>query len=205
MARIVAGGGRALGHGSTSSDDIAVKSAVEAGVDRFGSIDVFINNAGLHLGRYNETSTLPLAEWRRILEVERARRAASAQPPVGRISRSSGRGVIMNQSSMASYLSAGGAYGVSKLALNGLTMSLAAEFAPDAIRVVGIAPGMVGSPVVLDHLAPHHKDLVINGQLVKRFGEMADLVNIVLFFSSDEAAFITGQTILVDGGFIPRP
>jgi NAD(P)-dependent dehydrogenase (short-subunit alcohol dehydrogenase family) len=70
---------------------------------------------------------------------------------------------------------------------------------------VGIAPGMIGSPAVLQHLSPEHKDLVTRGQLVKRFGDMADLVGMALFLCSDEASFITGQTYLVDGGFLPRP
>jgi NAD(P)-dependent dehydrogenase (short-subunit alcohol dehydrogenase family) len=70
--------------------------------------------------------------------------------------------------------------------------------------VVGIAPGMVGSDAVLAHLAPEHKDLVIRMQLVKRFGEVGDLVGMALFLCSDEAAFVTGQTFLVDGGAVPR-
>ena len=64
---------------------------------------------------------------------------------------------------------------------------------------------MIGSPAVLEHLAPEHKELVTRGQAVKRFGEMADLVGTVLFLCSAEASFITGQTFTVDGGFVPRP
>ena len=203
VTRIESGGGRARGLTVDITDEAAVKSAVEEAVDTFGSVDVLINNAGLHLGRYNETSTLPLAEWRRILDVNVLGAlicATACRPYLA----TSGNGVVLNQSSMAAYISTGGAYGVSKLALNGLTMSLAAEFAP-LVRVVGIAPGMVGSPAVLEHLAPEHKSLVTQGQLVKRFGEMADLVGMALFLCSDEASFITGQTYLVDGGFLPRP
>ena len=64
---------------------------------------------------------------------------------------------------------------------------------------------MVGSDAVLAHLAPEHKDLVIGMQLVKRFGEVTDLVGMALFLCSPEASFITGQTFLVDGGAVPRP
>lgn len=186
------------------SDERDVASMIRTAIDRFGGVDVVVNNAGLHLGRYNETSTLPTSDWRRILDVNvigamlcaREARASMAER---------GGGVVVNQSSMAAYLSAGGAYGVSKLALNALTMSLAEEFGVDGTRVVGIAPGMIGSPAVLEHLAPQHKELVTSGQFVKRFGEVRDVVGLVLFLCSDEASFITGQTITVDGGFIPRP
>jgi NAD(P)-dependent dehydrogenase (short-subunit alcohol dehydrogenase family) len=116
-----------------------------------------------------------------------------------------GGGVVVNQSSSAAYLGAGGAYGVSKLALNGLTMALATELAKDGTRVVGIAPGLVGSSAVLDRMSPDHKDSVVQAQLIKRFGNMEDLCGMVLFFSSSDAGFITGQTFLVDGGLFPRP
>ena len=186
------------------SDETEVASMMRATIDHFGGVDVVVNNAGLHLGRYSETTTLPASDWRRILDVNvigamlctREARASMAQR---------GGGVVVNQSSMAAYLSAGGAYGVSKLALNALTMSLAAELGPEGTRVVGIAPGMIGSPAVLAHLAPGHQELVTRGQLIKRFGEVGDLVGMVLFLCSAEASFITGQTFMVDGGFLPRP
>jgi NAD(P)-dependent dehydrogenase (short-subunit alcohol dehydrogenase family) len=197
-------GASAVGVAADVSDEAAVSALMKRAVADLGGIDVVVNNAGLHLGRFNETTTLPVDEWRRILDVNvvgamlcaREARAAMA---------ARGGGVVLNQSSMAAYLPAGGAYGVSKLALNALTMSLAAELAADGTRVVGIAPGMVGSDAVLAHLAPEHKDLVIRMQLVKRFGEVGDLVGMALFLCSDEASFITAQTFLVDGGAVAQP
>jgi NAD(P)-dependent dehydrogenase (short-subunit alcohol dehydrogenase family) len=114
-----------------------------------------------------------------------------------------GGGVIINQSSIASHRH-GGAYGVSKLALNGLTVGLASEFAPDGIRVVGIAPGMVGSEAVLQRLEPHYQEQVLDTQMIKRFGTIEDLIGLVLFLCSPEASFITAQTYFVDGGSVPR-
>jgi 3-oxoacyl-[acyl-carrier protein] reductase len=114
-----------------------------------------------------------------------------------------GGGVILNQSSNSSYLGVG-AYSISKLALNGLTLSLAQEFAADNIRVVGIAPGMVASAAVLARLEDVHKKAVLGGQLVKRWGNVDDLVDFVLLLCSDGASFVTGQTMTVDGGFVKR-
>jgi 3-oxoacyl-[acyl-carrier protein] reductase len=200
---IAATGAKAIAVRADVSDEASVAALMARTCDELGGIDVVVNNAGLHLGRFNETTTLPVAEWRRILDVNvlgamlcarEARTSMAAR----------GGGVVLNQSSMAAYLPAGGAYGLSKVALNHLTMSLAAELAVDGTRVVGIAPGMVGSDAVLAHLAPEHKDLVIRMQMVKRFGEVGDLVGMALFLCCDDAAFITAQTFLVDGGAVPQ-
>jgi NAD(P)-dependent dehydrogenase (short-subunit alcohol dehydrogenase family) len=156
-------GATAVGIAVDVSDESSVAALMQRVVTDLGGIDVVVNNAGLHLGRFNETTTLPVDQWRRILDVNVIGAMLCARE--ARVSMAArGGGVVLNQSSMAAYLAAGGAYGVSKVALNGLTISLAAELAPDGTRVVGIAPGMVGSDAVLAHLAPEHKDLVIRMQ-----------------------------------------
>jgi 3-oxoacyl-[acyl-carrier protein] reductase len=193
-------GGQALGVAADVADEDAVRAMVAAAVTRFGGVDILLNNAGLHLGKYNLCATLPAEDWRRLLDVNvvgpvlcsRYCRASMA---------SRGGGVILNTSSMAAYLGVG-AYGISKLALNGLTMSLAAEFASDEIRVVGIAPGMVTSEAVLERMQEHDKAIVMSGQLLKRFAKVDDLVGMALMLCSDASSFVTGQTILVDGGFV---
>ncbi len=172
-------------------------------VAEFGEVSALVNNAGLHMGRYNETTTLPIEEWRRILDVN-VLGALNVTIACRESMRRGGGGAVVNISSSAAYVPRGGAYGVSKLALNGLTMNLAAELVGDGIRVVGVAPGMVGTDAVLERLEEHHKQLVLNTQLIQRFAGMDDLSGVVLFLCSDAAAFLTGQTILVDGGFFPR-
>ena len=193
---------RSLAVGADVADEASVAAMVAAAVDRFGGVDVLVNNAGLHMGQYNLTSTLPLSDWRRLFDVNLFGCVLCArycrQPMIAR-----GGGVILNQSSNSSYLGVG-AYSISKLALNGLTVSLAQEFAADNIRVVGIAPGMVGSDAVLSRLEDVHKQAVLGGQLVKRWGRLQDLVGMVLLLCSEEASFVTGQTVTVDGGFVKR-
>jgi len=184
------------------ADEPAVAGMVAAAVDRFGGVDVLVNNAGLHMGQYNLTSTLPLEDWRRLFDVNLFGAVLCARhchaPMAAR-----GGGVILNQSSNSSYLGVG-AYSISKLALNGLTLSLAQELAPSNIRVVGIAPGMVASEAVLTRLEEVHKQTVLGAQLVKRFGQVDDLVETVLHLCSDGASFLTGQTVIVDGGMVKR-
>lgn len=196
-------GAPAFADSTDVTDEDAVARAIERAVSELGDIGVLVNNAGLHMGRFNETSTLPLTEWRRILDVNVLGAlvlATACRPSMAR----RGGGAILNISSSAAYVARGGAYGISKLALNGLTMNLAAEFAPDEIRVIGLAPGMIGSQAVLDRLEQHHKDLVLGTQLLQRFGKPDDVAGVVLFLCSAEAGFLTGQTLLVDGGFHPR-
>jgi len=93
---------------------------------------------------------------------------------------------------MSAYLGVG-AYSVSKLALNGLTVSLAREFAPDGIRVNAIAPGLIATEATESGLDQRMKTAVIAGQLVKRVGSPTDVVATVRFLCSSEASFITGQ------------
>jgi 3-oxoacyl-[acyl-carrier protein] reductase len=185
------------------TDESAVARMAEGVVERLGRIDFLINNAGLHLEDYNETTKLDVSRWRRILDVnvigpmlcaKHCRRALAA----------SGAGAIVNQSSMSAYMGAG-AYSTSKLALNGLTLSLAREFAPDRIRVNGIAPGLVASDAAMAGLDPATKQRVLSGQLIARIGRIDDVVSMVKYLCSDEASFITGQTFLVDGGSVLHP
>ena len=184
------------------ANEPSVAAMVDACTDRFGGVDVLVNNAGLHMGKYNLCSTLALDDWRRLLDVNVLGAVLCARYCHAPMARRGG-GVILNQSSNSSYLGVG-AYSVSKLALNGVTLSLAREFAPDGIRVVGIAPGMVASDAVLERLEDHNKQMVLGGQLVKRFGAVEDLVGMVLLLCSDEAAFVTGETMTVDGGYVGR-
>ena len=189
------------------TDVDAVQAMVTAAVGTFGGIDILVNNAAIHHHHAQLPFTMEaIPQWRSVMDVNVigalicsvACRAAIA---------ARGGGAIINHSSMAAY-SGGNAYSVSKLALNALTVGLAAEFAPDGIRVNGIAPSLVDSEASLDWMNdPARKgigDEIIDGQLIKRLGRMEDLANMALFLCSDEASFVTGQTILVDGGFTKK-
>lgn len=196
-------GGHAIDFALDVTDQDAVNAVVAEVTSRLDGVDILINNAGLHLGRWNECSTLEIEHWRRILDVNLLGAlicATAVRPSMA----SRGGGVILNQSSTAAYAPQGGSYGVSKLALNGLTVSLAQEFAADQIRVLAIAPGLVTSPAVIEEMIPAHWDMVKRMQMLEKVGGMSDLVGPVLFLCSDEASFITGQIYLVDGGMVPR-
>jgi NAD(P)-dependent dehydrogenase (short-subunit alcohol dehydrogenase family) len=93
-------------------------------------------------------------------------------------------------------------YGVSKLAVRGLTVAFASELSPDRIRVNAIAPGLMNTENALADL-PHSlvDDIVRERQLIHRLGTMNDVVSAMLYLCSDEASFITGETLKVSGGY----
>jgi NAD(P)-dependent dehydrogenase (short-subunit alcohol dehydrogenase family) len=182
------------------ADEASVAAMVAASNERFGGVDILVNNAGLHMGTYNQGVDLPLEDWRRLFDVNvfgSVLCTRHCRPSM----MARGGGVVLNQSSNSSYLGVG-AYSTSKAALNAVTLSLAQELAGDGIRVLGIAPGMVASDAVLARLDQPLKDMVLAGQLVKRFGSIDDLVGMVLLLCSDDAFFMTGQTVVVDGGYV---
>lgn len=185
------------------TDELSVEAAVARISSEWGGVDILINNAGLHLSDYNETTRLPVERWRRILEVNVIGQMLCAKHCRPAMAGRKGASIV-NQSSMSAYLGVG-AYSVSKLALNGLTVSLAREFAQDGIRVNAIAPGLIATDATESGLDPKIKAGVLAGQLVKRVGSTSDTVATVRFLCSSEASFITGQIFRVDGGSILRP
>ena len=115
--------------------------------------------------------------------------------------RNRGGGVVLNISSAAGFLSTS-AYGVSKLAVRGLTVAFASELAPDLIRVNGIAPGLTNTESALADLPSSLiEDFVGELQLVHRICTMDDIVSAMLYLCSDKASFVTGETLKVSGGY----
>jgi 3-oxoacyl-[acyl-carrier protein] reductase len=189
-------GHTALGLLCDVSDEVAVDAAIERIAAEFGGIDILVNNAAKHLSKYNQPfSRLARSDVRALFDVNVigpvncsvACRAPMAKRPNG--------GVILNIASVAGH-SVSTPYGVSKLAVRGLTTAFAKEFASDRIRVNAVSPSALAdlSPELL-------KDYADNRQLIHRQGRVADVVSAALFLCSDEASFITGETLKVSAGF----
>jgi NAD(P)-dependent dehydrogenase (short-subunit alcohol dehydrogenase family) len=178
----------------------SVDTAVAAVCDRFGGIDILVNNAGLHSVAYNQPVTqLPLDDWSQLLDVNvmgPVRCAKACRETM----RQRGGGVIINMSSIAA-LPALNAYGVSKLAMRGLTTALATELGAEGTRVYGLAPGLIGTDAVLSVLSAEQVAEIQGRQLIPRQGRLEDVVAAMLFCCSEGASFITGETISVSGGF----
>jgi len=185
---------RVIGFGLDVASQQHICDGVARTVSELGGIDILVNNAGLARGRWQALSDLAFDEWETLLRVNvasLARLANEVRPHM--IAR--GGGVIVNQSSNSAYFKLSNSYAVSKLAVSGLTIGLAEEFEPDHIRVNGIAPGMMTGRVPQEII-----DMVVSRQVMKRRGRHEDLVGALLYLCSDMSSFVTGQTILVDGG-----
>lgn len=189
---------------SASLCDVADEAQVEAMVtevtNRLGGIDILINNAGLHSAAYGQPmAALGLTKLRRLFDVNvmgvinctlLARPAMVGRPGT----------CILNISSSAAYMS-GGAYGVSKLAVRGLTMASARELGPDGIRVNAVAPGLHLTDTIRAELSPETLAAVKGQQILPLDGTEGDIVEAMLYLCSSRARFITGETLRVTAGY----
>ena len=194
-----ASGAQALAIGCDITDETEVADAVASVVDRFGGIDILVNNAGLHLLKYNQPfGVLPRDDLRALFEVN-VFGIVTCSVACRESMRTRGGGVIVNISSVAGHMSTT-PYGVSKLAVRGLTVALATEFAPDAIRVNAISPGLIVTDNLVSDLGEEAIERVRSMQLVKHAGTPEHISDALLFLCSDEARMITGETLKVTGG-----
>jgi 3-oxoacyl-[acyl-carrier protein] reductase len=200
-AALRADGARALAVACDVANEHQVDKAVAEAIDTFGGIDILMNNAGLHLLKYNQPfAVLPRSDLRSLLDVNVVG-VVNCTVACRDTMRSRGGGAVLNISSIAGYLSTS-PYAISKLAVRGLTIAFATEFAPDKIRVNAIAPGLMATENALAGLPQELiDDFTNNRQLVHRLGDMDDIVSSALFLCSDQASFITGETLRVSGGY----
>ncbi|MFS0850861.1 SDR family oxidoreductase [Novosphingobium panipatense] len=205
-AEITERGGRALGLQVDVADEGSALAMGAAAKDAFGGVDILINNAALMVDiSYDNCETVSLDAWNRALAVNLTGALLCARAVIPSM-RERGGGRIVNQTSGGAF-PATGLYGISKLALVGLTTSLAKQLGKDGITCNAIAPGNVmsdaGKMLVPDD-SPFIRFLDMTCALRAR-GEPDELVGTALLLCSEAGRWITGQTIHVDGGWVLRP
>ncbi len=180
-----------------------VNAAVEATVDAFGGIDILVNNAGMSHKR-RPMLEVDEAEFDRLMavNVKSIFLFAQAVVPLMRRKRS---GVIINIGSTAGIRPRPGLtwYNASKAAVNLVSKSMAAELAPDGIRVCAVAPVMAETPLLPTFMGGDSPELRAQFKAtvpLGRFATVEDVANATLFLASDEASFLTGNVLEVDGG-----
>jgi NAD(P)-dependent dehydrogenase (short-subunit alcohol dehydrogenase family) len=202
-ATLEAEGHRALGVAVDVTDDDSVTAMVATASARFGRVDILVNNAALMAEIVGEggLTTMPMDVWDRVLAVNLTGPLRCVRAVVPAM-RGQGYGKIINQSSGGAFQPSG-AYGVSKLGLVSMTLSLARELAPFGIRVNAIAPGFTNTDAGRRSTPPEVR-AAIAAAVPFPFGEPEDLVGALVFLASSASDWVTGHTLNVDGGWIPR-
>jgi NAD(P)-dependent dehydrogenase (short-subunit alcohol dehydrogenase family) len=202
---IRASGGNALAVGVDVSDEGQVAAAVAATVEEFGGLHILHNNAA-DVSRAQTVADalideMDLETWERAMAVNLRGCMLCTKYAVPHF-RAAGEGVVINTSS------GGGmrgeplrtAYGTSKAAIVGFTRNVAAQYGRENIRCVAIAPGLILTPASEAGFSEEMLQKILRHQPLPRLGRPEDIGNTVVFLASDAARFITGVTILVDGG-----
>jgi len=205
-ASITAAGGQAAFrlHDVTSHPDWA--AAVEHAVQDFGRLDILVNNAGVAGGRH-ELMDHSYDTWRQILAVNLDGVFLGLRHAGPRIA-ASGGGSVINLSSILGKVGMAGAaaYCASKGGVTLLTKAAALEWAPLGIRVNSVHPGFIDTPMVSNALADREdgnemRVALMNAHPIGRFGVPREIADAIAFLASDDASFITGAELVVDGGF----
>jgi NAD(P)-dependent dehydrogenase (short-subunit alcohol dehydrogenase family) len=182
--------------------EAGVSGMVQHAVDRWGRLDILVNNAYAGIGRGAAAEVADEA-WDRGMDVGLKSMFRAAKHAVPHL-RAAGAGAIVNISSVHGLLAARRSvvYETLKTAVIGLTRSLAVDYGPDGIRVNAICPGLIVTERIEKSWAAHRDSFPFFERQypIRRAGTPLDIANAVVFLCSNEASFITGQALVVDGG-----
>ena len=182
------------------ADSSAVDDMVKATVERFGRLDVLFNNAGIV--STGTVDTLSDEHWKRIMDVDLSSVMYGCRAVIP-VMRAQGGGAIVNTASISGLFGDWGipAYNAAKGAVVNLTKAMAADHARDNIRVNAVCPGGVETPLVADVVASRRAQIEYQRLVPQgRMGKPEEIAAAVAFLASDDASYITGHNLVVDGG-----
>jgi 3-oxoacyl-[acyl-carrier protein] reductase len=202
VAAIEAAGGEALAIEADVSDPEQIEAVAARAEEAFGGTDILVNNAAIYpLGPWHEADA---AEWDAVFATN-VRGAFLLARAVRPQMLARGGGSIVNVASVTFYWGEAGllSYVASKGAVIGFTRSLAREAGPEGIRVNAVAPGAFPTAATAIHADQEALwEGVLAAQSIKRRGEVEDVARAIAFFAGDDSSFVSGQTLLVDGGWM---
>jgi NAD(P)-dependent dehydrogenase (short-subunit alcohol dehydrogenase family) len=201
---IASDGGEALAVRVDVADAASVEAMIASAVERFGGLDIGVNNAGIG-GPMAPTGEYPLDGWRAVISVNLDGVFYCTREEI-RVMRERGGGSIVN---MASILGSVGfansvAYVSAKHGVVGLTKNAALEHASDGIRVNAVGPGFIRTPLVESALDADALAFIESLHALGRLGTSEEVAELVGWLASDAASFVTGSYYPVDGGYLAR-
>jgi glucose 1-dehydrogenase len=194
-----------LVQGDVSNEDDVVRMVADA-VEGLGGIDILVNNAGIQISR--PTEELSSADFDRVLSVNLRGSFLCAREAIRHFLAEDKPGSIVNVSSVHQLIPKPGylGYSASKGGMQNLTRTLALEYAGRGIRVNGIGPGATVTPINRAWIDDPEKRAQVEEHIpMRRAGDSDEMAGVTAFLASDDAAYITGQTIFVDGGLTLYP
>jgi len=214
-AETIALAGKRGSEGLLVVEDIATmdgaRAVVGAAVERFGGVDVLVNNAGVSQGTPRDTWDADEEVWDRLLGVNLKSVYACCRAAIPSMLQRGG-GSIVNVASIAASCCVGGsAYAASKGGMLSYTRHISRELAARGVRANCVSPGFMRTPMTTgerDGLSPEEQESRIDefGRRVpmRHCGSTLDIANAIVYLASDESAYVTGQEIVVDGGYLVR-
>lgn len=201
VCEIEAKGGRALEVSGSVTDEAHARDTVARALQTFGRIDGLVNNAGV--GDFGKRiHDMDDATWANVMDVNVTGVLRMTRAVVPQMLKQ-GNGSIVNVSSIASVVGipALPAYAASKGAIDALTRAIAVDYAQDGIRCNVVNPGLIDTPMAAPLMAnPEQLAPILTHYLLKRPGKPDEVASMVLHLLSDEAAWVTGATFMIDGG-----
>ena len=196
---IASQGGTAHGVIADISDRAGTDALVNAAADRFGTIDILVHNAGIF--PYDPIERMADESWQQVIDVNLSSAFRLVKACIPHMKEHGGR-ILFTSSIQGNRAAVPGCahYAASKGGLNGLIRAAALELARYAITVNGVEPGLVLTDEVARVIKPERRERMAGAVPLKRWGLPAEVAQAMLFLASDEAAYVTGQTLVVDGG-----
>lgn len=190
----------AIGIKTDVSNENEVKNCVNQVIEKFGHVDMLVANAGIG-GGPNKPHEVSLDEWNKVVSVNQTGIYLFNKYVIAEMLKTGG-GSIVNTSSMYGLVGSNTsfAYSATKGAINQMTRSEALVYARNGIRINAVAPGYVDTPILAE-VPKEYKDAMANSLPVGRLGEDVEIANLISYLLSDDASFITGAIVPIDGGY----
>jgi NAD(P)-dependent dehydrogenase (short-subunit alcohol dehydrogenase family) len=206
VGEIQAAGGRALAVPMDVSSEADVQRAFAAAKEAFGGVDLLVNNAGLEHPYL--LLDMPLQAWQKVIDVNLTGAFLCAREAARMMRAENSPGVIVNISSVHEQIAweRFSHYCASKGGMRMFAQSIAKELAPLGIRVVNVAPGAIDTPINKDVLESPEASAMVRAEIpLGRWGHVADVARSVAWLASEQASYVTGATLFVDGGMTLYP